>query len=402
MRPSFKIVIDKGSIMAFVLNVILLCGLLPSYGIIIVSALLANWLLLFVEILAILILFIQHKYHVGIIFSGKWQIVLFCFYSFIVTVFNLNSNPQRVSHIYWISIVFIAFGIYYIVGHFVHNKTVADNFTRNESFYLLLYFSIIFFNFISNFSIKTASTAAASYYLLTLLPFVFCLRKKVFKILLIILVGVGCLVSLKRGAFIAYALCLLAYFYINSGSKKTLRVKRILQIAFLLLIGIELLLLLQDFFGLNIIERLGNIGEDGGSYRSYIYATVWQRFIDSPLEYKVFGRGFNAVRYSLGIQTGFLMDSNTVSAHNDFLEVLIDYGLIGAMLYISFVFCKIKVCFKAVRDNHEHAAAMVTSIIIFLMISLVSHLIIYPSYIINLLAFWVIYENVYMTEISIT
>ena len=402
MRNSFKIVIDKGSVMALILNVILLCGLLPSYGIIIVSSVLVNWLLLIVEVLAVLILFIQHKYHCVISFAGKWQITLFCFYSFFVTLFNLNSNPQRISHIYWISIVFIPFGISYLVGYFVHNKMLAESFIRNESSFLLIYFIIIFFNYLSQFSLKTASTAAASYYLLTLLPFVFCLRNKLFQKVLIVLVGIGCLVSLKRGAFIAYALCLLAYIYINSGTKSNKKIKRFLQIAFILLIGIELLLLLQDFLGLNIIERLGNIGEDGGSYRSYIYATVWQRFLDSPLEYKVFGRGFNAVRYSLGIQTGFFMDSNTVSAHNDFLEVLIDYGLIGALLYISFVFCKIKVCIKAVRDNHENAAAMVTSIIVFMMISLVSHLIIYPSYIVNILAFWVVYENTHMNELSIT
>lgn len=84
------------------------------------------------------------------------------------------------------------------------------------------------------------------------------------------------------------------------------------------------------------------------------------------------------------------------SAHNDFLEVLYDYGIIG---FIMFIYLHVRVA-KTTYKLHKHRSSYfipyMVSFIIFVVMSIVSHLIIYPTYFCCLVAFWAYIESMKM------
>ena len=60
------------------------------------------------------------------------------------------------------------------------------------------------------------------------------------------------------------------------------------------------------------------------SQRDVIYLSLWSIWVESDLMHQLFGYGINAPFNLIGIQ-----------AHNDWLEFLLDMGLIGVLLYLS-------------------------------------------------------------------
>ena len=77
-----------------------------------------------------------------------------------------------------------------------------------------------------------------------------------------------------------------------------------------------------------------------------------------------------------------------LSAHNDFLEVLYDYGLIIFILYLALWYYVIKRLVYHIRINSIYSLPYFCSFAIFLLLSMVSHLILYASYFNYLVMFW--------------
>ena len=93
----------------------------------------------------------------------------------------------------------------------------------------------------------------------------------------------------------------------------------------------------------------------------------------------LFGRGWQG-----SIRTAKI----SVTCHNDFLEVLIDFGIIGFICYISFIILLITMCLKMIKNKHIYAPAMGASLAMFFVSSMVSHIIIYPWYLLEFFLFW--------------
>jgi O-antigen ligase len=91
------------------------------------------------------------------------------------------------------------------------------------------------------------------------------------------------------------------------------------------------------------------------------------------------GLGYNAVALS---------SSAFSSAHNDFLEIIYDYGFIGLILYILFIIKIVKYNIILYKDSSIYAEGFSVSIILFLVISMFSHLILYQTYFFYLLIYW--------------
>ena len=128
---------------------------------------------------------------------------------------------------------------------------------------------------------------------------------------------------------------------------------------------------LSKSINITIIERMQSLQEDGGSGRTTTYALVWKAFKDSNIVKQVIGHGFNAV---------YLDRISISSAHNDFLEVLYDYGVIGLFFYVLLLFSFIFEAVKLRKARCKSFAAVTAAILIYITLSCVSHLIIYPTY----------------------
>ena len=77
-----------------------------------------------------------------------------------------------------------------------------------------------------------------------------------------------------------------------------------------------------------------------------------------------------------------------ITAHNDYLEVLYDFGIIAFVLYVSFVVQLLKMCRRLIAMKSEYAPAIGASLAIFFVNSMVSHIWIYNQYLIIFALFW--------------
>ena len=77
-----------------------------------------------------------------------------------------------------------------------------------------------------------------------------------------------------------------------------------------------------------------------------------------------------------------------MSAHNDFLEVMYDFGLVGLLFYVLIHLSLIKWTIRLFRNGSPFAFPVLISYVCFFVMSMVSHLILYPTYFGLLTAFW--------------
>ena len=184
--------------------------------------------------------------------------------------------------------------------------------------------------FISN---RTEITNNSGYIFLSLLPALVILNKKIviqFAFLLCCLSFI--FMSMKRGAIIVGVL---AFFYFMYRAYKTSshKVKKYIVLFSLLAIVFSVYFVMDimaesDYF----IQRIENTLEGNTSERDTLYSLYWNHFINETNILKfLFGNGANG---TLNIHTDY--------AHNDWLEILNNQGLVGALIYVYFFVCFIK------------------------------------------------------------
>lgn len=164
-----------------------------------------------------------------------------------------------------------------------------------------------------------------------LIPFVFLFRKN--KLLssasLIVLIYFVILGS-KRGTLIAaiVGVLIFAYYQLSMSGKKHKIRDYIIGIIFIGLIGYFFV----DFYSSNefLLRRMTDLYEGNSSGRDIIYTNLFNAWFDSDSFFRlILGFGFGSSQYMSG--TG-----NT--AHNDILEILSNFGLIGLILYIVLLY----------------------------------------------------------------
>lgn len=290
----------------------------------------------------------------------------------------------------------------FTTGHFLLNSLVEQTFffgvlsitylltynildmqsISNLMMVALAFFTILYIDYRSAGEILNASSVNSIYYIALILPFAMCNKNNIIKILGIADIFILSMISNKRTAFIMTAVSIAVYFLIVF-SKKQKKNGRKVALFFLLTITVGIFIFsfdkLQKYFDFNTFERLNTISEDKGSGRFEIYGEVWNKIKKFNFFEWIFGHGFN----------GVLLDSGLgISAHNDFLEVLFDYGILGLVSYLIMVKDIFKISINAFKQKSEYFAPCVISIILFMFMSVFSHLIIYPSYIAYLMIFW--------------
>ncbi len=213
----------------------------------------------------------------------------------------------------------------------------------------------------------------ASYTILYMLPLLLCSKKKVIRIVAIILTVVAVLLSIKRGSISALSVGLLVYFYIvlfklMSNKSKLLKIIILCLVCY---VFYEFLLYFNTLSDDSILNRFSSIVDDKGSGRLDIFKHTLEMIQGSSLLEVIFGHGWNMV----------IVDSTLgFSAHNDHLEILYDFGLIGYVLYLSMIIRLLKLTVYLVRVKSELSAPLAMSLVIFLFGSIISHIVIYPYY----------------------
>jgi O-antigen ligase len=123
--------------------------------------------------------------------------------------------------------------------------------------------------------------------------------------------------------------------------------------------------------------------EDITNGREYIYTITWEMIVKSTNTQLILGHGHNAVRRDSPLE---------ISAHNDYLEIIYDYGIIALILYLGLWIYVIKQFFFHYRNNTVYFVPYALSICIFAVMSVVSQLVVYVSYFLYLVMFWAIVQ----------
>lgn len=195
-----------------------------------------------------------------------------------------------------------------------------------------------------------------------LIPFVFLFKKKRLlpSVLLMILVYFVILGS-KRGTLIAAigGVIIFAYYQFTIGDKKHKIKDYIIGFAFIVILGYFFI----DFYMSNeyLLDRMTEMFEGKSSGRDTIFSNLFNTWYGSDTIYRVlFGYGFGSSLYLSG--TGNI-------AHNDFLELLSNFGLVGLTLYIILLYQVYKYIVDN-RNNKQNRMLMLASITIWILIGL--------------------------------
>lgn len=327
--------------------------------------------------------------------------------SFLLLFININSTiklPKIIKYsLYW--------GLFSLFAIFINNRSSVSElvfnimdvilwigvlittyyFAVNEHksnyiCYIMLittaYLSIRYFNNKHSGMIHTFSSVNSVYYILLALPILLMMKNNLLKNSSIILVTISAMISQKRTALIALAVSLIIYFAMSSFIERKKNSRKIYNVILLLITVIVIIYFysyIANQLNFDFVDRFESLTVDGGSGRNVIYRTVIDMQFDSNIFEWFIGHGYNAVL----INTPF-----SLSAHNDFLELLYDYGIIALILYFRIIFALVSYNIKLIKNKSDNSAPFTVSLVIFIIMSMWSHLVIYPTFFIILVFFW--------------
>lgn len=183
----------------------------------------------------------------------------------------------------------------------------------------------------------------------------------------------------KRSATIAIAFIVLAY--IINEMKGRFSAKKILGVILLI---VALVFLINTYFKstfIGVMERMADMKDDQGSGRIPLYNDVFDVMKDNTFIDWFLGRGYGSITL-----TGH------TNAHNDALQMLFEYGIVGLVVYGLMIFYILKRLLVLRKQNSVYYIGYASSVILTGMLGLVSNLIVFYSYFSFLCAFWGIIE----------
>jgi hypothetical protein len=299
------------------------------------------------------------------------------FSTFVCNLYPAGSLPFRfVKLSYWVWVLIIS---YYSVLHL-----------NTLKFHLLIaciFLPILFYLFFILLETYRGASSQSSlvlnpvFYISFLIPTILLVRSKILKISGILLIFAAILISYKRSAIVAFVTSIPVYFYARTATSTSGKFKKLIPVIF----GGTLLLLLLIFtfkyvsntVGLEWGQRLESATATGGSGRLDRYIGYIGLLSARSIPQWIIGNGHLATEFT---QYSW--------AHNDILEVLYDFGILGFIFYLLFISQLAKTFFDMKRYKYKHFDAFAVSLVIFFWGSMFSMLIVVPYWFLNLAFFW--------------
>lgn len=201
-----------------------------------------------------------------------------------------------------------------------------------------------------------------AYYALYLLPIMLACEKRWLRIISILIVSIVIISSVKRGGLVALVIGLLTYIIIAQLINKNNFKSAILLCSTLVIMSIFFYVMIS-FLGDNILERLFNSDDETGSGRLNIWESLVQRLFTQDIELWVFGNGHLSTT---------LYSWENLSAHNDFLEILYNYGIFNLIIYLIFFISLAKYTLTSIRRRSKYAPSLAMMLIVYSILSMIS------------------------------
>lgn len=180
-------------------------------------------------------------------------------------------------------------------------------------------------------------------------------HKSFFQYGMMIFCMVFIVMGMKRGAVIVGVLMMLYFLYYNYRHNQSLSKTKVLFFSTLIVVAavyiVQYMMETSDYF----MARIAQTEEGGSSGRDAIYEHFWNHFKNETDNVKFFfGNGANA---TLGIYVNF--------AHNDWLEIAINQGVLGLVVYAFYWLCFLKTILSIKCNNTARLALSLYFILFF-------------------------------------
>lgn len=292
-------------------------------------------------------------YFVRVVFEMKYPlymkrlnlvVVLFFIYGILLLIYGTDSTwVKQTSSGYFLNIFFESILPIYSFYYFGKKQLINDEWFQRIAliFFVVVYFLYVYQRrkilFLSN---REETTNNAAYLWLSLFPImVFFKRKPFIQYLGVFIIMFYIILGFKRGAIFLGTICLLFFLWQSLRTSKLSN-----KIMVVVAVGVALVFFIpmiedlienSDYF----VYRIERTLEGDSSGRDVIYSKYWsfywnQDSIFAPL----FGNGAFGTVKLLGL-----------IAHNDWLEILIDMGLIGTLIYLLYWIQAIIMCRNSAR-----------------------------------------------------
>ena len=277
--------------------------------------------------------------------DGNFFFCYILFFAFSVPFFNYRKVIN-----YFFKLIFFIFSIFSLIGliEFIIGKQLLM--TKLESEVGILYFAL-----------NTAHNATGSVYgLVSIFALVFFLEERIKKIKIIysivfMLSIIGLFLSKSRGSYVAFIIAALFVFWIYFNSIK----KFLISLSSLIIVSFTVL------WATSSLERFFQIFSTEGTaaIRLELWDKAWSLFTKSPLAGVGFGRYNDIISifhqdlagYD-GLLTVFLNPVfyfGSDHAHNSYLHLLSETGVIGLGLLILFWCLCFQIIFKALKLTED-------------------------------------------------
>lgn len=277
---------------------------------------------------SLIILFILFFiYGLAIIYEGQ---------HFVVGIRN-QTDVSNKAYLFKVSTSLLPIFVYYNFGKTGQlNKTYINQ----RALLLMSVATLCYMFYAQQQSIKQGSdevTNNAGYVILSIIPMLMLLKFRSWKqYLLLGFCMMLILLAVKRGAILISAILMVLYFgyFLKMSNKKTIRANIILIIFFTLVGVIALSVLLENNSYIN--QRFNDTLQGETSNRDEIYGTIFDFIIvDISIKNILFGYGANGTLELFGWY-----------AHNDWLEIAINQGLLGIGIYMVYWVAFLLLCMK--------------------------------------------------------
>lgn len=207
-------------------------------------------------------------------------------------------------------------------------------------------------------------------------PFFFIVSRRWLQMVLLLLAIIIVLLTYKRSANICMGL--IVFFYFIHLRKTT---KRNLSSSFMVLLGILVgFFVISNYFSnafSGVRYRMSTIQSTQGTGRIPIYHAVINVLKTNDFIDWFLGRGAGSIRIT-----------RHTNAHNDALQMLFEFGIVGLVLYIVLLWNIIKRTRILRRIKSSYYFGYLVSLVIFVVLGFVSNLVVFYSYFSFICAYW--------------
>ena len=292
---------------------------------------------------------------------------LFFIWSLIPTLFTKNLSFTEIA----VNITLVIMPMFVLWT--TYNSAIQSCYRKSEKSAFLFMFIILVGQYVFIFKEITFLSIVhigSSFFLLYLLPLILTFNSRLIKITATTIVILTLFISMKRSGVLALGISLFFFIFIRQYVLHKFNPKSFIgSLITVFVVGMLFVYLgSNDSNKENVFERFENIEKDKGSGRLEVWEITSSMIVDQDIIKLFVGNGYNTVLRDSRLQ---------LSAHNDFLEVAYDYGLIGLFLYVcAFISLGLYIV-KMILTRSKYAPSAAMLFIIYSAQSLISHIIIY-------------------------